>query len=1507
MPRYNINDKFGGLRCSVVSLEFIGKWMENSHINVTVNSPGPIPFALGDYIDYRGVRYVLNELPNVTRQHANLASINSVVYENIRFDSPLSDLKHCMFLDCIDDSNISVSSKKQLYSNSPNFDFFCADVTTLAERIQINLNRLYGKGSWVVALSDDEVLAASNVSLRAENNTVWDAVQWINTKFKTSYTFKQVKGTTKRVNYLIIGESLVLNNTFLEHGKGKGLTKLSRSRDDNSNIINRIRVYGSQKNIPTRYYNEIYDPWFRLPLQLVPGGLALYVVKFYVNPNFGWYYTARELVSLQPKVIYNNDPTKTAYDARFEITGGVPVLVVYHNKGTQDTFFSENVSQIMIVSGLSKSYMNNVKDYWLSPIPLAPHEMATSHLMLPSFLEYHTVEDIKIRAIDSIPEFNEEWNIKKVFNKKDGLLYSPIYVMDGDKHVLDSRGKWLVKTETDPYLEDRDSVSRFGIREGCVFFDSDDESSETPAIYPSIKGTTSDDVIAAGYNISLKQGDNGKLDQVFIGTDAKDYEIKDDGVVDNDTATDAPKSEFFIEIKDLGFDIKDYLSTERAIIKMTTGACAGREFEFVRNNNNPKKLIKEDCISYQLCLMRSIDETLDRYFPNKDAKISSGDEFVLLNIDLPRMYVDVAAQRLMNAGEEFLKEHATTTFNSITPTLDHIALAREFDAKNTNSLYYKLCEGGIILLKDEALGIEVDGEQSKYYIDSLTIREVEGKLPVVDVKLVKEKELSTIQKLQSEIKEVKQGGASNLTRVDAENIVRKVGNENYVNKTSDDTVNGTLTMTKTVKLNAGFETSDVVATDSTVRSKDYKSGTDGSGYALTKNENGSSLLDVDYVNVRKKMTVNELEIQKINAVGGKLLLTAASCTASKVEYRAEQESHGIAYFYRVYFRRIDGEGRECYNQWSLCDQAICQTFTVTNQQRYYWRLVRSTGTEGDYHYIDLSDMAHDHVQLGHLFDTRGFDEGSDIPKEGDVIVQLGSRLLSNRQSAIEIAGVGSGGTYIRQYEGIKTFSLPEPTTNIEPYNNKFTGRLTVESGSQGVAAFSDLPDTIKDIVQVGGENILKNTGFDGDYVSQKMEEFTEISGGDEVYGQRLEYWELSDKTSVVSVASEQSISGYACQLTKVGDWISQEVTLIKDEHYILSFCCQGEVGVLENVIGVENQANRFKIELIGSGSSMPITFTSESANALIWEVKLERGTVQTDWCPSREDKDKMTDEFKDLWYLQHAFKGKTDILGGLILSSIIQLGKYQNDVMQSETAGMSGIVEDPNTDVAFWGGGTLKQAINAVNLFKYDPSYQPTEAELANIAKAVITHGGRAILNDIVLRGYIYALGGVFNGTVYANDGVFKGRIEAKEGYFLGNTRNVMVDITKENIQDYAESGDGTWENPYYLDFDKTGFCVRFSGRFSESSENKSVYLQLPYMTQIDPEFGEARDKLIATNFSRVLIFNQAEKLELAIGIRQTADSGTSQTLKQYQVFEGSAKLFFKPYTGLTWEWTVHS
>ena len=155
-----------------------------------------------------------------------------------------------------------------------------------------------------------------------------------------------------------------------------------------------------------------------------------------------------------------------------------------------------------------------------------------------------------------------------------------------------------------------------------------------------------------------------------------------------------------------------------------------------------------------------------------------------------------------------------------------------------------------------------------------------------------------------------------------------------------------------------------------------------------------------------------------------------------------------------------------------------------------------------------------------------------------------------------------------------------------------------------------------------------------------------------------------------------------------------------------------------------------------------------SGTATVCDLQLERGTIATDWKPSILDNDKATAGFQSINYIASAIKdGSVDILGGLILANMIQLGNYKNGKLQKVTAGVSGIYNDDD-DVAFWAGGKLEQAILTVMRFRNDPNYQPTDAEWANMANFVATHGG-----DVFLRGYIYALGGYFRGKVEIANG----------------------------------------------------------------------------------------------------------------------------------------------------------
>lgn len=547
----------------------------------------------------------------------------------------------------------------------------------------------------------------------------------------------------------------------------------------------------------------------------------------------------------------------------------------------------------------------------------------------------------------------------------------------------------------------------------------------------------------------------------------------------------------------------------------------------------------------------------------------------------------------------------------------------------------------------------------------------------------------------------------------------------------------------------------------------YVSGALGTGGAVTIDENGNSHAEFDYLTIRKVALFIELIIQEAKAVGGMLVVSPSGMTISKVEETSTA--------YRCYFERTDGD-RTLKNQFSVGTQARRQTFNLTGQA-YYWRLVTAVGED----YVDLSKT--------------DCDTGSTIPQAGDELVGLGHRTDKTRQAAIIISAFGDDSPSIKYYHGIDSFSLVDKEVKMDYYDNtngrfksitygdtyvgardkstyvkydqeegvEVKGRVNIQSGSTGAGNFSDLPDEIAKAVDIGGENLLLNTGFTGDYDVQKLSSSTKLNQKTKLYSPSLQGW--TGSAEIVEEAA--SGSGYACKLGN----ISQPVLLIPGEKYVFGFWAKG------NTVGISCGVQTYKQAVTSSYQFYVVRFTYQSGgvfmlsgDATVYNLKLERGTIATDWCPSSKDSPAIADRFKYLWYLQDAIKGNTTAVGALILSTMLQLGKYTDGVMEKVNAGISGIYND-DTDVAMWSGGTFEQAIATVQ--KLLSGEIPTDEEWKSLAKFVATHGG-----DIFLRGYIYALGGVFRGTIYANAGEFAGYI--KTPYILLNKSDA---IYKENYE----------------------------------------------------------------------------------------------------------------------------
>lgn len=539
---------------------------------------------------------------------------------------------------------------------------------------------------------------------------------------------------------------------------------------------------------------------------------------------------------------------------------------------------------------------------------------------------------------------------------------------------------------------------------------------------------------------------------------------------------------------------------------------------------------------------------------------------------------------------------------------------------------------------------------------------------------------------------------------------------------------------------------------------EFVSGLLGTGGAIQIDQDGNSHAEFDYLTIRKIATFIELIIQEAKHVGGMLIVSPSGMKISKVE---ENDTA-----YRCYFEQTDGD-RTISNQFTVGTQARRQTFNLTNQA-YYWRLVTEVGDD----YVDLSKT--------------DCDTGSTIPQAGDELVGLGHRTDKTRQSAIIISAFGTDSPSVKYYQGIDSYSLEDKAVKMDYYDPvsgryksvtygdtyvgdkdgstymkydqeegvEVAGKIKLKAGSTGASQLEDLPDEIYNAVKIGGENLLLNTGFLGDFESLELESGTPLKEDTKMYNSSLDKW----RGTATLKEDSDSLSGVSATLGS----ISQNINLIENENYVISYKARNGMVIITcggNVMSqtCTSEYSKYSHIFTNKGGSI----ISIEGSATICEIKLERGTIPTDWCPSVLDPDVVKDEFKSLWYLQDALKGETQIFGGLNLTSMIMLGKWINGVMEKVNAGISGIYND-DTDVAFWAGGTFEQAIATVQ--KLIGGENPTDEEWKSLAKFVATHGG-----DVFLRGYIYALGGVFRGTVYANDGEYNGMVKIADGKILLN------------------------------------------------------------------------------------------------------------------------------------------
>ena len=251
--------------------------------------------------------------------------------------------------------------------------------------------------------------------------------------------------------------------------------------------------------------------------------------------------------------------------------------------------------------------------------------------------------------------------------------------------------------------------------------------------------------------------------------------------------------------------------------------------------------------------------------------------------------------------------------------------------------------------------------------------------------------------------------------------------DRYVRKDIAETIEKLMTFLEGINAK-GTSTLEQIKLVGDILSSNFATGS--TGFGIYKDEQGNYHLDIDFVDIRKRLNVESLQVNEATYVGGKQY-NSDGIICNKVEDKGT--------FWRCYFRTTDAEGRIIYNPFVVDDLANCETFNLKSGNHYYWRAVVGIGDD----FIDLSKS--DCIS------------GSDDPLAGDSIVHLGNKTDPERQGTILWDSVTPGGPYIRIYKGINSYTMPEPLIDLNTVLSEISAKFINQ------ATGKDIDDTINDL------------------------------------------------------------------------------------------------------------------------------------------------------------------------------------------------------------------------------------------------------------------------------------------------------------------------------------------------------------------------------------------------------------------------------------------------------------
>ena len=203
-------------------------------LNIVVVSPFKLDFLIGDTTFVYGNIYKLNRLPKVKKN-----GMYEFEYE-LEFEGAQYDMMRVTY-----DLTIDTTSN-QLADVSG--DSLTGNLRRFAKVMVSNLNRVF-KNMWELGECPDTAEDKTLTFSESENclSVIQNLCKEFETEFEVLYSGYSGKYT---INFKKIGKTFPYK---FEFGKNNGLYQLTRENVSTSNIVTRLKVYGSTENITAKY------------------------------------------------------------------------------------------------------------------------------------------------------------------------------------------------------------------------------------------------------------------------------------------------------------------------------------------------------------------------------------------------------------------------------------------------------------------------------------------------------------------------------------------------------------------------------------------------------------------------------------------------------------------------------------------------------------------------------------------------------------------------------------------------------------------------------------------------------------------------------------------------------------------------------------------------------------------------------------------------------------------------------------------------------------------------------------------------------------------------------------------------------------------------------------------------------------------------------------------------------------------------------------------------------